>query len=62
VAPIEKALVDLLIEASKLQLMDTSEYQRILDNALGSGLMQLTVLLGYAETKRENIESKEITH
>jgi hypothetical protein len=62
VAPIEKALVDLLIEASKLQLMDTSEYQRILDNALGSGLMQLTFLLGYAETKRENIESKEITH
>ncbi len=62
VAPIEKALVDLVIEGSKLQLMDTSEVQRILDNALGSGLMQLPVLFGYAETKREKIESKEITH
>jgi hypothetical protein len=62
VAPIEKALIDLLIEASKLQLMDTSEYQRILDNALASGLMQLPVLFGYAETKREKIESMEITH
>jgi hypothetical protein len=62
VAPIEKALVDLLAEASKLQLMDEAEAQRILDNALASGLTQLTVLLGYAETKREKIESKEITH
>jgi hypothetical protein len=62
VAPIEKALVDLVIEASKLQLMDTSEVQRIIDNALGSVLMQLSVLFGYAETKREKIESKEITH
>jgi hypothetical protein len=62
VAPIEKALVDLVIEASKLQLMDATEVQRIIDNALGSGLMQLPVLFGYAETKREKIESKEITH
>jgi hypothetical protein len=62
VAPIEKALVDLFIEAPKLQLMDSSEVQRILDNALGSGLMQLPVLFGYAETKREKIESKEMTH
>ena len=62
VAPIEKALVDLLIEAPKLRLMDSAETQRILDNALGSGLMQLPVLFGYSETKRENFESKEITH
>lgn len=62
VAPIEKALVDLMIEAPKLQLTDPAEAQRILDNALGSGLMQLTDLFGYAETKREIIESKEMTH
>jgi hypothetical protein len=62
VAPIEKALVDLMAEASKLQLMDAAEAQRILDSALASGLTQLTVLFGYAETKREKIESKEITH
>lgn len=62
VALIEKALVDLLIEAPRLRLMDSAEAQRILDNALGSGLMQLPVLFGYAETKREKFESKEITH
>lgn len=62
VASIEKALVDLFIEADKLRLLDTAEAQRILDNALGSGVMQLPVLFSYAETKREKIESKEITH
>lgn len=62
VAPIEKALVDLIIEANKLQLMDQSEVQRILDNALGSGLLKLPALFGYAETKRVKIESKEIVH
>ena len=62
VAPIEKALVDLMVEASKLRLMDAAEVQRILDNALGAGLMQLSVLFSYTETKREKIESKEITH
>lgn len=62
VAPIEKALVDLIIEADKLQLMDQSEVQRILDNALGAGLLKLPVLLGYAETKRVHIESKEIVY
>jgi hypothetical protein len=53
VGQFSKPIDNLAIEASKLQLMDTSEYQRILDNALGSGLMQLPVLFGYAETKRE---------
>ncbi|WP_298273238.1 DUF6577 family protein [Geobacter sp.] len=62
VAPIEKALVDLTIEANKLQLMDQAEVQRILDSALGSGLLKLPVLFGYAETKRVHIESKEIVY
>jgi len=61
-APIEKVLVDLKIEADKLQLMDTAEVQRILENVLGSGLLQLPVLLRYAEAKGEKIESGEITH
>jgi hypothetical protein len=61
VAPIEKALVDLMIESHKLHLMDFAEVQRILDNVLGAGLLQLPVLLGYAETKREKLECKEIT-
>ena len=56
-APIEKVLVDLKIEAASLKLMDRTEVQRIIDNVLGSGLLQLPVLLGYAETKREVFES-----
>jgi hypothetical protein len=62
VAPIEKALVDLLVEANRLQLLDAAEVQRIVDNALGAGLLQLTVLFGYAEDLKKKVESREITH
>jgi hypothetical protein len=61
-APIEKALVDLSVESHKLQLLDSSEVQRITDNILCAGLLQASVLLGYAELKREKLESKEFTH
>lgn len=61
VAPIEKALVDLIFESSKLQLMDPAEAQRILDTVLRSGLLQLPVMFGYAERKKQNIQSQEIT-
>jgi hypothetical protein len=61
-AAIEKALVDLVIEANKLKLMDSTEVQRIIDTALGSGLLQLTVLFGYAEDLKKKIESKEIIY
>ena len=61
-APIEKTLVDLKIEAARSKLVDGSEVQRIIDNVLSSGLLQLTVLFGYAEAKREVFESGEITH
>lgn len=62
VAPIEKALVDLFIEAHKLQLMDQAEVQLILNSVLGSGLLKLPLLFSYAETKRVSIESKELVH
>ena len=61
-APIEKALVDLAYESHKLQLLDSSEVQRIIDSVLGSGLVQLSVLLNYVELKREKFTSKETTH
>lgn len=61
-APIEKALVDLSVESHKLQLLDSSEVQRIIDNVLGTGLLQMSVLLGYAELKREKFKSKELTN
>ena len=62
VASIEKALIDLVIEANKLHLMDSTEVQRIIDTVLGSGLLQLTTLFGYAEVLKKKIESKELTH
>jgi hypothetical protein len=62
IAPIEKALIDLKIEASKLHLMDATEVQRIIDAVLNSGLLQLTALLGYSEAKREKVESAELAH
>lgn len=61
-APIGKVLVDLKSEAARLKSMDGTEVQRIIDNGLGSGLAQLTVLLGYTEAKREVFESGEMTH
>jgi len=61
-APIEKALVDLMVETSKLQLMDSGEAQRILDTVLRAGIVQLPVILGYAEIRGINLESQEITH
>lgn len=62
VAPIEKALVDLIVEANKLRLIDAAEVQRIIDTVLGSGMLQLTVLTGYAEDLKKKIESKELAH
>jgi hypothetical protein len=62
VASIEKALVDLSVESHKLQMIDAPEVQRIIDSVLGAGLVQLAVLFGYSEVKREIIESEELTH
>jgi len=61
-ASIEKALVDLSVESQKLQLLDSSEGQRIIDEVFGTGLLQLSVLLGYAELKREKLESREFIY
>lgn len=62
VAPLEKALVDLKIESSRLHLMDSAEVQGIVDAVLSSGLLQVTALIGYSEVKRERLESAELTH
>jgi len=62
VAPIEKALVDILVEAFKLQLMDSGEAQRILDAVLRAGIIQLPVIIGYSEIRGIKLSSQEITH
>lgn len=61
-ATIEKALVDLMVEASKLQLMDSAETQRIMGAVLNAGIIQLPVIIGYSEIRGVNISSQEITH
>ena len=61
-APIEKALVDLRVEACRLKLMDLSETQRVLDSVIRSGLVQLPVLIAYAARRGEEIISTEITY
>jgi len=62
VATIEKALVDLMVEASKLQLMDSGEVQRIFDAVLRAGIIQLPVIIGYSEIRGVSLTSQEITH
>lgn len=62
VAPIEKALVDLMVEASKLKLMDSGETQRILDAILNAGMIQLPVIIGYSKIRGINLTSQEIAH
>jgi hypothetical protein len=61
-APIEKALVDLMVESSKLQLMDSGEVQRIFDTVLRSGIIQLPVIIGYSEIRGIKLESQEMAH
>lgn len=61
-ASIEKSLVDLMVESSKLQIMDPNEVQRIMDTVLQAGIVQLPVIIGYAEIRGVKFESREITH
>jgi hypothetical protein len=55
-APIEKLLVDLLVEAPKLKLMDDSEVQRVIENACSAGRIQASALVGYAKSRRVSIQ------
>ncbi|MBF0106225.1 MAG: hypothetical protein HQM16_12965 [Deltaproteobacteria bacterium] len=54
-APIEKILVDLLIEAPKLYLMDDSEAEGVIEKTLESGRINIAVLFSYARQHRANI-------
>ena len=53
---IEKILVDLLVEASALNLMDEDEYYRILENVLMSGRIDIGSLLNYAKRRKLKTE------
>jgi hypothetical protein len=53
-APIEKILVDLVLESHKVPVIDESEAHTICDNATGSARVNMAELLGYA--KRRTLE------
>jgi hypothetical protein len=57
-ADIEKILVDLLVEASDLILMDEDEHSRILGNVLAAGRIDVGALLNYA--KRRKLKAKRL--
>lgn len=56
VADIEKVLVDLLVEASDLKLMDEDEHSRILGNVLVAGRVDVGALLNYAKRRKLKTE------
>ncbi len=55
-ADIEKTLVDLLVEASDLKLMDEDEHSRILGNILASGRVDVGALINYAKRRKLKTE------
>ena len=50
-APVEKLLVDLAVEAPKLNLMDETEVQRVVTAILNQHIVQVSVLQSYAERR-----------
>jgi hypothetical protein len=50
-APIEKILVDLVIEASSLKFMDESEALLIVENTTAAGRIEMAGFLGYAKRR-----------
>ncbi len=55
-ARIEKILVDLLVEARELKLMDTEEYYRLRSNVLESGRVDIATFLSYAKRRKLRAE------
>lgn len=54
-ADIEKILVDILVEAAALNLMDEDEYYRILGNVLTAGRADIGTLFNYARRRKLKI-------
>ncbi|MBS0570162.1 MAG: Eco57I restriction-modification methylase domain-containing protein [Proteobacteria bacterium] len=54
-APVEKVLVDLIFEAPRLQLMDDTEAQQVVANAVQAGRAPVAALLAYAQRRRVEV-------
>ena len=58
-SPIEKILIDFLIENRKLNIMDTTEAENTIKNVLNSGKINISEFYSYAK-RREYIIPKTI--
>lgn len=58
-APIEKILVDLIVEAPLLALMDSSEAQAVVQDVLAVHLANIAALQRYADSRRVTISAIE---
>ncbi len=56
-ANIEKLLVDLFVESTALNLMDSDEYFRIFGNVLESGRIDIGAMLNYAKRRKLKTEA-----
>lgn len=58
-APIEKILVDLIVEAPLLGLMDTSEAQAVAQRVVNRYLVQVSVMQRYADSRHTKLDALE---
>jgi len=54
-APIEKILIDFLMENIKYKIMESSEAEKVVEKALVSGRLNISVMLSYAERRKFNL-------
>ncbi len=57
-APIEKIIVDFLIENEKLKIMDTLEAENTVKKALISGRINMSAMLSYSKRRKYNLSDK----
>lgn len=57
IAPIEKILVDLVVETAALKFIDESEARLIVENAAAAGRVKIASLLGYAKRRLVDFSS-----
>ena len=54
-APIEKILIDFLMENRNYKVMESSEAEKVVEKVLVSGRLNISVMLSYAERRKFNL-------
>ena len=60
ISSIEIILVDLYMELKKISLLDLSEYQSLFSNVIQSYRLSITLLLDYAQRRKNKAEMKKL--